>query len=265
MKNAIGLFAALCLALLVAFFVYFFQKSGQKNTEEKMDTRAILVSTVTLNPGERVDKSKFEWTQWPTKAIQSDYIRKDKPEDIKSVDGAVLRGIILKGEPVKKADLVTIGDKSAVTAFVRPGLRAASIPLTRVSNPSIHYSPGDYVDIIFTKRGRGSEGDTESIIRGVRVIAVDEHLVAAQGQRSTDETKQPKNITVELTPPQAEELASAIQEGNVAISQYSAFAPPTQSAEHVPVQTVLRKEPAKDETEPEKEREKIKILRGNEK
>lgn len=235
MKNAIGLFAALCLALIVAFFVYFFQKNASKNAQEnasKVETVMVLVAATPLKSGDRADVGKFEWAPWPKSSVLSDYIRKDRTEDIKVLDGAIIRGLVLKAEPIKKGDLVTIGDRSAMTAFVRPGMRAESVPLTKIANPSSHYAPGDYLDVIFAKRSPEG-GEEESIIRAVRIIAVDEKFAP----QDKPDGKQPKNITLELTPVQSEVLADAIRDGNITISHYSAFSPPGSHAEeHLPDQ-----------------------------
>jgi Flp pilus assembly protein CpaB len=235
MKNAIGLFAALCLALIVAFFVYFFQKNASKHAQEnaeKVDMVMVLVAATPLKSGDRAERNKFEWAPWPKNSLQSDYIRKDKEDDIKVLDGAIVRGLVLKAEPIKKGDLVIVGDKSAMTAFVRPGMRAESIPLTKVANPSFHYAPGDYLDVIFAKRS-ASGVEEESIIRGVRIIAVDEKFAP----QDKPDAKIPKNNTLELTPAQSASLADALRDGNITISHYSAFSPPgTHGQEHFPEQ-----------------------------
>lgn len=229
MKNAIGLFAAFCLALIVAIFVYFSQKSVEQKEQivaHQSKTVKVLVANADFVEGTRVDLNKFEWRPWPVNAMHEDYFRKENEAELKKLNGAVLRGSVLKGEPLKRADLLDIGSKSVVTAFVRPGMRGQVIPISKVTNPSAHFSPGDFVDVILPKSDMNNTETRERTIRGARIIAVDDKY---SKEDDAEEQNAPKNITVEVTEPQAIEIASAMQQGSVTLSLYSAFTPPTAS------------------------------------
>lgn len=230
MKNAIGLFAAFCLALIVAIFVYFSQKSVEQKEQiaaHQAKTVKVLVANADFVEGTRVDLNKFEWRPWPVNAMHEDYFRKENEAELKKLNGAVLRGSVLKGEPLKRADLLDIGTKSVVTAFVRPGMRGQVIPISKVTNPSAHFSPGDFVDVILPKSDGGNSSESrERAIRGARIIAVDDKY---SKEDDAEEQNAPKNITVEVTEPQAIEIASAMQQGSVTLSLYSAFTPPSAS------------------------------------
>ena len=229
MKNAIGLFAAFCLALIVAIFVYFSQKSVEQKEQivaHQAKTVKVLVANADFVEGTRIDLNKFEWRPWPANALQEEYFRKEHEAELKKLNGAVLRGAVLKGEPLKRADVLDIGTKSVVTAFVRPGMRGQVIPLAKVANPSAHFSPGDFVDVILPKEDRFGGDSRERTIRGARIIAVDDKY---SKEDDAEDQAAPKNITVEVTETQAIEIASAMQQGSVTLSLYSAFTPPSES------------------------------------
>lgn len=229
MKNAIGLFAAFCLALIVAIFVYFSQKSVEQKQQivaHQAKTVMVLVATSDVLEGTRLELNKFEWKPWPASALQPDYFRKEDEKELKALNGAVLRSSVSKGEPLKKTDLIDIGTKSVVTAFVRPGLRGQVIPLNKVANPSAHFSPGDYVDVILPSSDNINLQGQQKTIRGARIIAVDDKY---SKEEDAEDKGAPKNITVEVTENQAAAIATAMQQGNVTLSMYSAFTPPSKS------------------------------------
>jgi Flp pilus assembly protein CpaB len=101
--------------------------------------------------------------------------------------------------------------------------------LSQVDNPSVHFAPGDYVDIILPNRGKEGETEVDLLIKGVKIIAVDQYLQQGQSQGGKPLSTVPKTITVEVDTKQAELLAESIFDGHIILSQYSAFTPPKAS------------------------------------
>jgi Flp pilus assembly protein CpaB len=86
--------------------------------------------------------------------------------------------------------------------------------------------PNDHVDVILTRRTRvaantpGPEGhSSETILRNVRVLAIDQNVQEKDGQRVVVG----KTATLELAPHQAEALTLAQQDGTLAASWHGAW------------------------------------------
>lgn len=130
------------------------------------------------------------------------------------VVGAVVIRPIKAGEPAPRDALLTPGQEGFLAAALKPGRRAVSVAVDPVSGNAGHIFPGDRVDLILTQRVEAREGDdpmrawaSETILRDVRVIAVDQRLNADLASRESAETA--RTITLEVTATEAQAVAVA--------------------------------------------------------
>lgn len=258
MKNPLIIFAAFSLAAAVAVFTYYSQVANDEKAKIKnVEMISILVAKKPLKQGERLDLAAFEWTEWPKSASSKQYYTKSQQKNLGNLKGAIVRSPIQRGEPLKKEDLLLVGDKSILSAFVRPQMRAVTLPLTKIVNPSSLYAPGDVVDIVIPKRTQGeAEPEGETLIASVRIIAVDmefQGMTHAPKKDDKEPARDPKTITIEVTAKQAEELAGAIPQGNIVVSQHSSFGP---EQDTTPQSRII---------ESSSERKNIIVLRGGKK
>ncbi|MBN9343252.1 MAG: Flp pilus assembly protein CpaB [Caedibacter sp. 38-128] len=217
-------FAVLLTVLLQGFF-----NKNDKSAEKKSknDTVLVLTSPTELPPGTIISVEKLVWKEWPLKALNPHYITKDKTEELKSINGATVRFAILANEPIKLPNVVTLKGKSILSAIIRAGMRGVTIPFTKIANAPSFLAPGDIIDVVIPKRsqemGEGYFGQT--IIKGVRILAVDHSLQNLEEKKSD----QPKTMTLEVTADQAEDLAASIRGGDIIISLRSAFNEPAEA------------------------------------
>lgn len=221
-SNASNIAVAMFLALGVAGIVYFLQSKPASIVEDKnRNLVQILVSKVDLLPGERVDVNKFDWVDWPSQSMNDEYYKKGAIKAIEELKGKVIRYRVVRGEPLKRSDLIGGSNESILGAFISPGMKAVSVPLRKVANADVYFAPGDFVDIILPQQsGRVSSVDT--ILSGIKVIAVDNNFYVPEGEQSN---KIAKNITLEVSSEQAEALALSIAKGQIVISYHSALTP----------------------------------------
>ena len=113
-----------------------------------------------------------------------------------------------------------------LAAVLEPGKRAVSVSVNPTTGISGFVFPGDRVDVILTHTikeedggGGGNEGNqtirraSETVLTDIRVIAVD--------QTTNDQSAQPvvaKNVTLEVTPKQAEILSLVSELGKLSLS-----------------------------------------------
>ncbi len=225
-KNFLSLLIAFVLALAVAVLVYVIQKRGDllALNRDKASMVDVLVARVDLIPGDTYDETKFDWVKWPRKSFNEEYFTKEDGKSKEKLEGRVVLYKVVKGEPLKKVDLVPVDSKNVLTALIRPGMKAISVPFKSIANPNILYAPGDYVDIILPKRVGRDDIQGQLVLEGVKVIAVDGTFYD-EGKTAIGDNL-PRAITLEVDPSQAVELAASIREGHIVISHYSAMTPP---------------------------------------
>ncbi len=153
--------------------------------------------------------------------------------------GAVARRRILANEPISPDALIQRGDRSIGSAVVSPGMRAVSIEISAATSSGGFIAPGDYVDVLLsisheikivgpdgsTKSAEGMavtlpDGDsmvkytTETVMRNVRVLAIDQSLARDEDSGPADVGK---TATVEVSPHDAEKLLTAGQLGSLTL------------------------------------------------
>ena len=195
--------------------------------------RAVLVVTDALPMGHILKAENLAWQNWPNGTINSGYILQGtkSPADFA---GSVLRSAIAKGEPLTQDRVVAPGNRGFLAAVLRPGMRAVSLSVDATSGISGFIFPGDQVDILMThvlpSEGTPQRKATETIVRDVRVIAIDQKVAGKQ-----EEPAVARNVTVEVTPKQSEILAVATAMGKLSMSLRSVAAGPNETRDENPM------------------------------
>jgi pilus assembly protein CpaB len=115
--------------------------------------------------------------------------------------------------------LVNAKGSGFMVAILPPGMRAISTQISPETSAGGFILPNDYVDVILTRRATGpanaaNSHSREIILRIVRVLAIDQ----AVQEKDNQKVVVGKTATLELTPPQAEALAQAQQDGTLALA-----------------------------------------------
>jgi len=188
-------------------------------------SKSVLIARSGIERGQIVKPSDFTWEPWPEGGIDKNYILLGTrtPE---TYSGWVARAPIAAGEPLTEAKIIAPGNRGFLAAVLRPGMRAVSVPVTVTSGISGFIFPGDQVDLIVTYsvQDRPVPGQTqtgplqdhkisETVLRDVRVIAIDQKLDSKAG-----ETTVAKTATFEVTPKQSEVIALADEMGKLSLS-----------------------------------------------
>ncbi|MDF1627776.1 MAG: Flp pilus assembly protein CpaB [Parvibaculaceae bacterium] len=225
----IGILAlALVAAGLAAFLVRTLvssdtpqQVSAPQPVEQPM--AEVLVAAQTITIGQRVGKSDLSWQRWPETAVASTFITRGKQPDAQDVyAGAIARGQLAQGEPVSAAKLVSFENAGFMSALLSPGMRAISTKISPETGAGGFILPNDRVDVIVTRRFRGgSEADgggesfrSSTILRNVRVLAIDQTFAEAEGEQVVVG----KTATLEMLPEQAEAFALGEASGSISLS-----------------------------------------------
>jgi pilus assembly protein CpaB len=190
--------------------------------------KSILVTSGMISRGQILKPTDLAWQPWPEGSIDRSYVQSgSKP--IESFAGWVVREPFGPGEPITEAKIVAPGSRGFLAAALRPGMRAISVPVTTTSGISGFVFPGDEVDLLVSEALSAPGGNgvphkgAETVLHDVRVIAVDQKLDGKAGEAIVAH-----NVTLEVTPKQAEEIAVATELGKLSLSLRSLAPSPTE-------------------------------------
>ncbi|MDN3680457.1 Flp pilus assembly protein CpaB [Vibrio tapetis subsp. quintayensis] len=191
-----------------------------------------LTANRSLAKGSLVQESDLIWRQKREDEEIADlerYYLKGiaKPQ---TLAGFVVRHAIKQGEFVNKASFIRPGDFNYLSAVLKPGMRAVSIPIDVISGSSGLIKPGNSVDVIITTNleGGGMSGRelssiiAKTILSNVRVLAINQNVENLVETQAFDLAKT-GTATLETTAKQAELLTVARKMGELSLSLRSEF------------------------------------------
>ena len=180
---------------------------------EKADTTDILTANGDIAFGSALSPANVRWQTWPNSALTPFYIKKStNPAGADQIAGAIARTSFLGGEPIREDKLVRTGGSGFMSALIKSGMRAIAIEISPETGVAGFVLPNDRVDLIVAKTDKDTI-TSQTILSDVRVLAIDQVIEEKSGQRVVIG----KVATLELTPKDAETLATARRMGSVSI------------------------------------------------
>ncbi len=189
--------------------------SQQRPVTQAKPAIQVLVARNAVRTGQIIKPDDLRWQPWPQGALPASYIVEGK-RPIADFVGAVARSSFHVGEPIVEVEIVMPGSRGFLAAVLRSGMRAVSVPATATSAVSGFIYAGDRVDVLLTHvltSPAGQHSATETILRNARVIAMDQKLDFAPG----DKPDIAKTATLELTPKQTEIVTLAVKMGELSL------------------------------------------------
>jgi pilus assembly protein CpaB len=244
-RSLLLILGLLCLTAGAALSVLWLGQNEAGTTVaegEKVVVRpAILVTTRAIEAGSPVLQSDMRWKEVQDAETNSGTLVRGQISDAEFV-GAITRRSFALGEPLSSDDLVKTGDRKFLAALLGPGKRAVAVPVESQQSTSGLVLPGDRVDVILTHilveaAGSLSGSVAETILRDVRVIAVDQTLTPTQKPASADigllaEARVPRVVTLEVDERQAQTLVVGLQLGKLQLALRSLQSLPQAGSQH---------------------------------
>jgi pilus assembly protein CpaB len=250
---------SLIISLIIGFCVYKLVYTAPKipvqtlTCPKPIEMKDVMIANRLIETGDPISEA-ITYEKWPESVSRADFYVKDKvpAEALKSL---IARRVINPGEPITQNSVVDRKTHGILSALLGEGMRAVSISLEQNAGMAGLLSPGDVVDVLvaLNATGKDKEETNQTIVCGVRVLAIDQHLSVAGGdplsKKLADATpaQNPKSVTLEVTPQQAASLASSAKLGTLSLSLHSTNDNQTVCVEAAP-------KPAKQE---------IRIIRGD--
>jgi pilus assembly protein CpaB len=183
----------------------------------RLVTAEVLVAATNLQPGTALTAAQVRWQEWPKNAVDSSFITHEATPDLGHViQGTVVRAPLVAGEPLATTKFVHADAAGVMAAMVTPGMRAMSTSITTDNDAGGFILPNDRVDVMVTGSITGDKNHSVAItfMRDVRVLAVDQ----TYSQDKDQKTLLAKTVTLEVTPLQAQLLATAQAKGPISLA-----------------------------------------------
>jgi pilus assembly protein CpaB len=177
----------------------------------------VLVAISNIQPGAALTTDLVKWQSWPANAVDSSFItHASAPSLDDAVKGTVARVPLYAGQPINNMALVHGNAAGFMAAQLQPGMRAVSITISVDSGAGGFILPNDRVDLMLTTKSNDNPPrvKVKTILGDVRVLAVDQVFK----EEKDTKTVVGKTATLELTPAQAENVASAQASGTLSLS-----------------------------------------------
>ncbi len=181
-------------------------------------TAQVLVASADLVPGRAVTPDEVRWQTWPKGSVDPSFITDASAPSIDAVvKGTVVRAPMVAGEPITQTKIIHADQAGLMSATLTPGMRAVSIQISIASLAGGFIQPNDRVDLVLTSQTAdgGKKFRATTILRNVRVLAIDQAFDNAKSQKPVSDVK---TATLELTPQQAERVTRAQASGVLSLS-----------------------------------------------
>lgn len=202
----------------------------------------VLVAKRDLAVGARLTEADIAWQAWPSDSVNAAFITNGAAppkaegavalakaavvsqmiggDPAKALEGAIVRDLILTGEPITTRKIVRGGEGGYLSVVLTPGKRAVAVPVSADTTAGGFILPGDRVDVIATRdtpapgMGGGRLIVGETVLRNVRVLALDQKTNADKDAK----TMVAATATLEVGAGETEALAAAKAGGPVTLA-----------------------------------------------
>jgi pilus assembly protein CpaB len=181
-------------------------------------TAQVLVASTDLVPGRAVTGDEVRWQTWPKGSVDPSFFTDAAGPNIDAIiKGTVVRSPLVAGEPLTASKIIHADQAGLMSATLTPGMRAVSIQVSIASLAGGFIQPNDRVDLVLTSQtgDGGKKFRATTILRDVRVLAIDQAFDNAKSQKPVSDVK---TATLELTPQQAERVTRAQASGVLSLS-----------------------------------------------
>jgi pilus assembly protein CpaB len=155
---------------------------------------------------------------------------------VDDVKGQVSTTAIGRGEILVAERFARHEAGSTLAALVGENMRAVAVRVNDVVGVAGFLLPGNRVDILSARKGNNRRAVTETILRNIKVLAVD--------QTAATDTNEPvivRAVTLEVTPEQAETLVKARTEGEIQLTLRNPMEPEPEPEPEVVAQPAPKK------------------------
>ncbi len=188
----------------------------------QLETVEVLVAKADLDRGHVIENKDIGWQTWPAEAANPSFVKKaERPNAVSDFTGSIVRVSMLAGDPIRDPFVVMAKGSGFMAAVLPKGMRAIAVDITAETGAGGFILPDDRVDVMLTRRDKAAEKatgvekySTDTILRNVRVLAIDQNIDEKNGTK----VALGRTATLQLTQAQAEMLALSHQLGTLSLT-----------------------------------------------
>ena len=208
-KPIVPILLAFVLALGATIFAarWMQQRIDTARTEASATVPVVVVARE-IPFGEKITEDMVKVVSWP-----KDVAPANSFSAVKDTLGQFSNLRLFPGDVLLKNRVVDRTAGNELSMLVQADHRAVTVRVNDVIGVAGFLLPGNRVDILATRKG-GDRADTRTLLQNRKVLAVDQTSPSAE----KNEPVVVRAVTLELTPEEAEQLASATNEGSIQLA-----------------------------------------------
>ena len=208
---AVSVAAAVVATIVIWTVMTNYQEELVVVQQHEEETVEVMVAKIDLHQGRTITAEDLKMKELPP-----DYVPDSVLRQYEQAIGRVPRERILVDEFIREERLADPEAGLGLNAIIPRGMRAVSIDISGGAAVSGFVNPGNWIDVLVTL-GASAEGapqETLTLLQAKKVLAVDNRLGGGQqaGERSRP------NITLAVTPEEAERLTHASAQGGLTLT-----------------------------------------------
>ncbi len=207
-RTAVLLVLSLVLAAGAAWVANNWLQIRSVPTANAEDGSRVMVAAIGIPYGQKIERQHLSSISMPKSGVPQNAF--SKPEE---VEGKVARTDILAGDIIRTERVVDHLEGSTLAAMIEESKRAVTVRVNDVVGVAGFLLPGNHVDVLSAKRD-GKNSKTDTVLKNIKVLAVDQ---TSRGEND-DKPVVVRAVTLEVTPPQAETLVKATEEGRIQLA-----------------------------------------------
>ena len=173
----------------------------------------IMTAAAEIKRGDIIQSFMLKPQSWPAAAVPAGSFADAAPL-LPAEGGEPRRALrsLVAGEVILEGKISGFGEKVTIAQSLSPNARAMAIKVDAVTAVGGFITPGDFVDVLLT-RGNAETLMTDTILRNIRVVAVDQ-----SDDELIDEPDIAATVTVEVTAQQGQVIALAQNAGTLSLA-----------------------------------------------
>ncbi len=178
---------------------------AQDNT---LNSASVVAAAMSIPFATKVEERHLKLVDMPEGLTPDGFFK-----SIDEVTGKVSTTNISRGEILVTERFRTHTTGSTLAALVNPNMRAVTVRVDDVIGVAGFLLPGNTVDILASRKNGQNRAITETILKNIKVLAVDQTAAA-----ESNEPVIVRAVTLEMLPRQAEILFQARTEGKIQLT-----------------------------------------------
>lgn len=180
---------------------------------EQVDKVRVLVARAEVEPGVRLNADLVGFRDLPKDAVPAGAVFKEEQYSDRALKSRAFPGQIIQ--------VAQLGEKGqfGTSLDIPEGMRLVTVPASPTLTHSGIMKPGDRVDVVLTykmtKKGSPLQSLTKTILEYIQVYAMGDQRMGSEGAETGATPKDVKNVTLLVTPIQAEIMKLAESKGQL--------------------------------------------------